>query len=289
MIVVRAAGSRINGEGYATDGQITHVGGPRRSISTTSSCRWRSAPTPRSRDGDLIGDPTEGALIVLAAKGGIDLDGDREPLPPRRRGAVRLRLQVHGHLPPHDRRVRPRRHPRASSRAPPTSCWLGRAYVLGADGAVVTVDDDCRHAPRRERAHGREGRAGHGVARRDFDPATVRCRTPTCCRWSTDLTLLAMVGIVDPPRPEAKAAIAECHGAGIEVRMITGDHAVTAAAIAHELGIAGQALTGAEFAAMSDDELDRRARRHRRRRPGHAGGQGPPGRHPASARATSSP
>jgi Ca2+-transporting ATPase len=64
-----------------------------------------------------------------------------------------------------------------------------------------------------------------------------------------------MVGIVDPPRTEAKDAIAKCHSAGIQVRMITGDHAVTAAAIGKELGITGTALTGAEFAAMSDDEL----------------------------------
>ena len=70
-----------------------------------------------------------------------------------------------------------------------------------------------------------------------------------------DLTLLAMVGIVDPPRAEAKAAIAKCHSAGIEVRMITGDHAVTAAAIGKELGIGGRALTGAEFAALTDEEL----------------------------------
>jgi P-type Ca2+ transporter type 2C len=63
------------------------------------------------------------------------------------------------------------------------------------------------------------------------------------------------VGIVDPPRPTAKDAIAIAHSAGIQVRMITGDHAVTAAAIATNLGIMGRAITGAEFAAMSDDEL----------------------------------
>ena len=68
--------------------------------------------------------------------------------------------------------------------------------------------------------------------------------------------MLALVGIVDPPRPTAKAAIATAHEAGIHVRMITGDHAVTAAAIASELGIPGRAITGAEFKAMSDDELD---------------------------------
>jgi P-type Ca2+ transporter type 2C len=72
-----------------------------------------------------------------------------------------------------------------------------------------------------------------------------------------DLTLLALVGIVDPARPEARAAIAEAHAAGIQVRMITGDHAVTAAAIAGQLGIRGKAITGAEFGAMSDEEAGR--------------------------------
>src|SRR5262249_53568353 len=56
--------------------------------------------------------------------------------------------------------------------------------------------------------------------------------------------------------PTAKSAIATAREAGIRVRMITGDHAVTAAAIAHELGIPGRAISGAEFKAMSDTELD---------------------------------
>jgi Ca2+-transporting ATPase len=92
------------------------------------------------------------------------------------------------------------------------------------------------------------------VARRDFDPQTFDPKVKLL-DLVTDLTLLAMVGIVDPPRTEAKDAIAKCHSAGIQVRMITGDHAVTAAAIGHELGIEGKALTGAQFAAKSDDEL----------------------------------
>jgi Ca2+-transporting ATPase len=92
------------------------------------------------------------------------------------------------------------------------------------------------------------------VARRDFDPRTFDARS-NLIEQVDDLTLLAMIGIVDPPRAEAKDAIAKCHSAGIQVRMITGDHAVTAAAIGHQLGIEGTALTGAEFAAMSDDEL----------------------------------
>jgi Ca2+-transporting ATPase len=92
------------------------------------------------------------------------------------------------------------------------------------------------------------------VAQRDLDPASFD-PSGDLIGLVGDLTLLAMVGIVDPPRSEARAAIAECRNAGIRVRMITGDHATTAAAIAGELGIEGRALTGAEFAAMSDDEL----------------------------------
>ncbi len=92
------------------------------------------------------------------------------------------------------------------------------------------------------------------VARRDFDPATFDPKAKLLDLMQ-DLTLLAMVGIVDPPRNEARDAIAKCHSAGIQVRMITGDHAVTAAAIGHELGIEGKALTGHDFAAMADDKL----------------------------------
>ncbi len=68
------------------------------------------------------------------------------------------------------------------------------------------------------------------------------------------LTLMALVGIMDPPRPEVKDAIATAHRAGIAVRMITGDHVVTAQAIGNDLGIPGRAISGAEFSAMSDEE-----------------------------------
>jgi Ca2+-transporting ATPase len=94
------------------------------------------------------------------------------------------------------------------------------------------------------------------VARKDFDPQTFD-RQGNLMDLIDDLTLLAMVGIVDPPRREAKDAIAKCHSAGIQVRMITGDHVTTAAAIGDELGIGGKALTGTQFSAMTDAELDK--------------------------------
>jgi Ca2+-transporting ATPase len=78
----------------------------------------------------------------------------------------------------------------------------------------------------------------------------------------TGLTFIALVGMVDPPRPEAKDAVAKCRAAGIQVKMITGDHAVTAAAIADELGLEGarsesgrlKAVTGAELSTIPEAE-----------------------------------
>jgi Ca2+-transporting ATPase len=70
-----------------------------------------------------------------------------------------------------------------------------------------------------------------------------------------DLRFVGLVGLVDPPRPEVRDAIALCTRAGIRVKMITGDHAVTARAIADDLGIPGEVLTGADLDRLSADEL----------------------------------
>ena len=125
------------------------------------------------------------------------------------------------------------------------------------------------------------------TGRKDFDPAGFDA-SADLLPLLDGLTVLALVGIVDPPRPTAKAAIATAHEAGIRVRMITGDHAVTAAAIARELGIPGRAISGAEFKAMSDDELDAHDRRDRGDRTRRARGQGAPGRDAEAKAATSS-
>lgn len=84
--------------------------------------------------------------------------------------------------------------------------------------------------------------------------------TPTSEELENGLTLMGLVGMIDPPRPEAKAAVATCRKAGIKPVMITGDHVVTASAIAKELGIMqknDRAITGAELDAMTDEQLDK--------------------------------
>ena len=206
-------------------------------------------------DGEsLIGDPTEGALIVLAEKGGISVEGAREMYP--RVAEVPFDS---------DYKFMATFHNMKNEQGQP----VVRCFVKGAPDVLIARSSsvlDCRAASVRPgtdekrrlalEENDRMAQAGERVmvvARRDFDPATFDPKAKLL-DLVTDLTLLAMVGIVDPPRAEAKDAIAKCHSAGIQVRMITGDHAVTAAAIGHELGIEGKALTGAQFAAMSDDD-----------------------------------
>ena len=128
------------------------------------------------------------------------------------------------------------------------------ATVFDADAGPVPVDADVtqRYLAENQRL-GEQGLRVMATARRDFDPAAFD-PDGDLLPLVTDLELLALVGIVDPPRPAAKASIATAKAAGIRVRMITGDHAVTAAAIASQLGIDGTVITGAEFAAMTDTQ-----------------------------------
>ncbi len=167
---------------------------------------------------------------------------------------------------------------------------LARAALRPApeDLSIVPVDDEFkqRYMDENERLAS-QGLRVLATGRKDFDPASFD-PSADLLPLLDGMTVLALVGIVDPPRPTAKAAIATAHEAGIHVRMITGDHAVTAAAIAKELGIPGRAITGAEFKAMSDDGARRGDRRDRRDRARRTGGQGAPRRHAEAQGRTSS-
>jgi P-type Ca2+ transporter type 2C len=127
--------------------------------------------------------------------------------------------------------------------------------IRDADGSTVPAEGALDRVLAENDRLAREGLRVLAVASRDIEPSSF---DPGGDLLATvqDLTLLALVGIVDPPRKEARDAIALCKAAGIQVRMITGDHATTAAAIGSQLGIEGRALTGTEFAALSDDELE---------------------------------
>ena len=201
----------ISGSGYSTEGTIKRVAGrARRAARAVPAADGCSPPTRSSTDGELIGDPTEGALVVLAEKGGLDAAATRARVPARRRAAVRLRLQADGDLPPDAGRGRDATSSAASSRARPTSCSRAARSRSTRTCAPVAADDDFRRAlPRRERSGSASRACACWRPRARTSTRRRSTRAPTCSRSSTGLTLLALVGIVDPPRPQAKAAIAE--------------------------------------------------------------------------------
>jgi len=253
MVVPGHNSFTVTGEGYSTQGSIRHVGGEGFDLDPYLLPMVLCADA--TLDGDaLIGDPTEGALIVLGAKGGLDIEATRAKYP--RIAEVPFDSEYKFMATFHEMR--------AANGQPVIRCYVkGAPDILvgmgvdyrGPDGSKIAITDESRRLA--IDANDRMAASGERVmvvAEKDFDAASFD-RSGELFPMVRELTLLAMVGIVDPPRPEAKAAIAECNSAGIRVRMITGDHATTAAAIGGELGITGKALTGAEFSAMSDEQL----------------------------------
>jgi Ca2+-transporting ATPase len=245
----------ITGEGYSTSGQITGLGDTNPMDLTPYLHPMALAADAVAKQGELVGDPTEGALVVLAAKGGVDPVTVREAYPRLAEvpfdAAYKLMATFHRMKDEDGREV-----VRCMVKGAPDQLLGRSSYALDADQKKVEIGP---LRPEFEAANERLGKQGlrvMAVARRDLDPATFD-PSGDLLSLVTDLTMLGLVGIIDPPRPEVKVAIAKAKEAGIRVRMITGDHAVTAAAIARELGIDGRALTGAEFAALSDDDLQK--------------------------------
>ncbi|MEW5943343.1 MAG: HAD-IC family P-type ATPase [Pseudomonadota bacterium] len=230
----------VSGEGYAGEGEITAEDN-----SLLPDFLPLLAPAvlcneSRIRDGQLIGDPTEGALLALAAKGGADPESLAEHSPRIAEipfdSAHKFMATFH-----HDgERVR-----MVLKGAP--DVLLTRADRHLDVVGEAPLDDETRAAFEAENAR-LAGQAMRvlAVASRDI-PAQQFNPAGDLMVWAQGLTLVGLVGIIDPPRPEARDAIRLCRQAGIQVKMITGDHAVTAAAIARELGLEGAVLTGAEL------------------------------------------
>jgi Ca2+-transporting ATPase len=247
---------KISGAGYSTEGHVQHVfGEPEVPLEPFMLPLALACDAVVTDAGEMIGDPTEGALVVLAAKGGLDVTTTRERYPRVAElpfdTAYKLMATFHGMSDESGRDV-----VRCFVKGAPDQLLARSSTHLDPSLAVAPADDAFRqrYLDENERLAS-QGLRVMATARKDFDAATFDPGADLLGLMD-DLTLLALVGIVDPPRPAAKAAIATARSAGIQVRMITGDHAVTAAAIARELGIPGRAISGAQFAEMSDDEAD---------------------------------
>ena len=245
----------IDGTGYSTEGRIMKVAGQADVDLEPFMQPLVLACDAVVHDGELIGDPTEGALVVLGEKGGLAAAATRETYPRVAElpfdTAYKLMATFHNMHDESGKDV-----VRCFVKGAPDQVLARATHTLAPDDLHL-IDVDTGFKERYEAENERLGEQGLRVlatGRKDFDPGSFDPNADLLPLLD-GLTALALVGIVDPPRPTAKDAIAIAHSAGIQVRMITGDHAVTAAAIAKTLGITGRAITGAEFAAMSDDEL----------------------------------
>ena len=261
---------RVSGSGYSTEGQIKHVAGePEVPLEPFMLPLALACDAVLTETGEMIGDPTEGALVVLAEKGGLDLELTRARYPRVAElpfdTAYKLMATFHRMTDEDGKPV-----VRGFIKGAPDQLLARATWHLdpNLDRAIADADFRDRYLAENERLAS-QGLRVMATARKDFEPASFD-PDADLLQLMEGLTLLALVGIVDPPRPAAKAAIAEAHAAGIQVRMITGDHAVTAQAIARELGHQGpRDLRGAVRRAQRGAG-GRADRRHRGDRARHA-------------------
>jgi magnesium-transporting ATPase (P-type) len=267
QVILAGQSLEVSGTGYAPEGNIqfpspqdTHAAWP---VLAEAAALCNDAHLDHS-DGrwTLAGDPTEGALLTLAMKAGVD---------PAACQHARPRLDV---IPfESDHRYMATLHPLGGDGS-------GQAILLkGAPERVLAMCSHQREASGTDalldaawwqtevEAQARQGRRVLALAQRVLDSEPNHpIDHPDVAQG---MTLLGLVAIIDPPREEAIHAVAQCQQAGIRVVMITGDHGVTASAIAVQLGMAGadthgnagdpsaglKALTGPDIEAMDDDAL----------------------------------
>jgi Ca2+-transporting ATPase len=255
----------VTGEGYGTDGEIlfegetstpdhaaqllelaTVLAGSNNSHLTIEDGRWR-----------LVGDPTEGALLAAAHKAGA------------RREAIERELPKHHEVPfDSDRkrrtvvRLMPNERLRAFVNGAPDLLLNHCTHIYTANGVQPLTHSERERIASAVGAMAERGLRVLGSAYRDLLGRSAQHLSAH--EIEKELVFVGCVGMQDPPRAEAKEAVANCRRAGIHVVMITGDHPRTALAIARELGIANEGslvLSGAELDKLSEDELRSRAPR----------------------------
>lgn len=247
----------VSGSGYAPEGGFQRDGAPvdplaepalQRLAHTALLCNdARLRPGP---DGqwEMVGDPTEGALLTLAHKAGLD---------PVHEGQCCQRVDAIAFESERQYMATLHHDHEAGAHVVLLKGSPERVLALCTTQAGGQPLDTAAWHARIERAAS-EGERVLALARCDW-------QGPRPSIEVADITprfeLLGMVGLIDPPRPEAMAAVAQCQQAGIRVKMITGDHAVTAAAIGRQLGLAAErSLTGDAIEKLDNAGLQEQVR-----------------------------
>jgi Ca2+-transporting ATPase len=208
-------------------------------------------------DGTVIGDPTEAALVVLAAKMGVDAEETRVALP--RRAEVPFDSEYKFMATFHDR---PEwvtgpfvQQPHVMTVKGAPDVVLGLCSDVLWHGQRIPVEQTREEILAANQQLSERGLRVLAFAARELDDAAMSAALGDPMAAVTRLTLVGLVGIIDPLRSEAKDAVRIALDAGIDVRMITGDHTITARAIADQLGLGPGVITGTELQATSDQEV----------------------------------
>lgn len=251
----------VEGAGYAPEGAVILDGRPLQHaeleqetpalLALAEASALCNDATLEQRDGhwELTGDPTEGALITLSMKAG--LAPEELTRAKHRVGIVPFDSQHRYMATAHATTRDGKPAQLVCVKGAPERILAMCASQLLHDGRTEPLDE--AHWQQAIDSQAREGRRVLALAHA-YCPEGATLNPESL---GTELTLLGLVGIIDPPRDEAIRAVADCRAAGIRVKMITGDHGVTASAIATQLGMGEQlrAITGPEIEAMDDEAL----------------------------------
>ena len=257
VVAVATAGPlyEVTGEGYSPKGEVLESGKPAARDPVVEKMARASVLCNESSIHEeegvwkLTGDPTEGALLPFAAKAGLSAEAETAALP--RTNMIPFESEHKFMATLHDSLL----------------------FVKGAPDVIMNYCD------RQELSDGTQAPLDRAFWEKKNEEIASKGQRVLALAWlenakideatfdaeglTRELVLLGLVGIIDPPRDEAIAAVKECHQGGIRVTMITGDHAVTAASIAKMLGIGdGKSyVTGSQIEEIDDDALEAKCRR----------------------------
>jgi P-type Ca2+ transporter type 2C len=249
---------KVEGGGYKKSGAILGVaGGETPDFSRLALGLTLCSDATVGDDESVIGDPTEAALVVLAAKMSTDAERSRQEL--ERRAEVPFDSEYKYMATFHDRPdwlkggMLTEPHFMTVKGAP--DVVLGLCTKALWHGQEVPIDEVRDELLAGNRELSEKGLRVLAFAARNLDDQAMTAAVADPMASVENLVFLALVGIIDPLRSEAKDAVRVALAAGIDVRMITGDHTITARAIADELGLGPGVLTGTELQKLPDDEV----------------------------------
>ena len=248
----------VGGQGYQKSGTIESVAGaPVPDFTRLGLALVLCSDATVADDGTVIGDPTEAALVVLAAKLGVSASETRRAYP--RLAEVPFDSDYKFMATFHRVTIEGIEYVVELVKGGP-DVVLARCSDAGGpfSGAQVPIAQTSADLEAANRRMGEDGLRVLAFAVRLVADDELDTMMADPMSLTHDLAFVGMVGMIDPLRAEAKDAVATALGAGIDVRMITGDNPITAGAIGAMLGLGPGAISGSEFQAMPDEEVVRR-------------------------------